>query len=467
MSRLMIALTLGLAVLTPRLAVAQDPGAATAQLDAAFQKEVAYLAAEKRALTQRLTEQRAESARRVAAGESAVSQLEGRLLGLERQADTAEARLVELDDRAAAADAAQDLVASTVAQAGEALGADISADAPAADQLAAVFEAASAALVSGRSLTVQDGPYFLADGTSVTGRIVRLGNVAAWAAGDRGSGALLPIDPERLQLRREGGGEGTAAALAAGKASPSAQAYLLESFDKPILEREEQSLTEYLQGGGVVGWVIVGLGVVGLLMAIARAGLLVRAAQGARESDAVALLLGRGEVEAARARTQPAAHPVVRVMRAVLTHPSRQREALQDAATEAILGELPAIERFGAAILVIAAVAPLLGLLGTVTGMIATFDIITEFGTGDPAMLSGGISEALITTQLGLVVAIPMVLLGNLLKGRAQAVEQGLEQSALRVINRLEVAAPMPDDVPPTAATVSGPGAVAPQVAHA
>ena len=467
MTQLLMALTLALVALTARPAAAQDVSAATAQLDAAFQKEVAYLAAEKRALTKRLAEQKAEAARRVVAGEGQVASLEVRLLALERQADAAEARLVELDDRAAAADAAQDLVASTVAQAGEALGADISADASAAAQLAAVFEAASGALAAGRSLTVQQGTYFLADGTSVEGRIVRLGHVAAWAAGDRGSGALLPIDPRRLQLRREGGGEGTAAALAAGKAAPLAQAYLLESFDKPIIEREEQSLSEYLQGGGVVGWVIVGLGVAGLLMAAARAALLARAGRGAAETAAVAALLGRGEVEAARAHTQPAAHPVVRVMRAVLTHPSREREALQDAATEAILAELPAIERFGAAILVIAAVAPLLGLLGTVTGMIATFDIITEFGTGDPKMLSGGISEALITTQLGLVVAIPMVLLGNLLKGRAQAVEQGLEQSALRVINRLEAAAPEPAGTPAPHAPVPGTGAVAQQVAHA
>ena len=68
------------------------------------------------------------------------------------------------------------------------------------------------------------------------------------------------------------------------------------------------------------------------------------------------------------------------------------------------------------------ALCPLLGLLGTVTGMIATFDIITEFGTGDPKMLSGGISTALITTQLGLIVAIPAVLLGNAMASRTDKV---------------------------------------------
>ena len=84
--------------------------------------------------------------------------------------------------------------------------------------------------------------------------------------------------------------------------------------------------------------------------------------------------------------------------------------------------------------MVIAAVAPLLGLLGTVTGMISTFEIITEHGTGDPKMLSGGISEALITTQLGLVVAIPMLLLGNMLKGWSEGVFGKLESTVLRLI---------------------------------
>ena len=85
-------------------------------------------------------------------------------------------------------------------------------------------------------------------------------------------------------------------------------------------------------------------------------------------------------------------------------------DALMDTAESALLEE-KRLDRFSSAIVVIAAVAPLLGLWGTVTGMISTFEIITEHGTGDPKMLSAGISEALITTQLGLVVAIPMLLL--------------------------------------------------------
>jgi biopolymer transport protein ExbB len=125
------------------------------------------------------------------------------------------------------------------------------------------------------------------------------------------------------------------------------------------------------------------------------------------------------------------------VLRALLQHARSHAEVLEDVAAEALLKEVPRAERFATAITVAAAVAPLLGLLGTVTGMIATFDIITEFGTGDPRKLSGGISEALITTQLGLVVAIPALLLGNLLNAWANGIMGRTERAALALLNSL------------------------------
>jgi biopolymer transport protein ExbB len=130
---------------------------------------------------------------------------------------------------------------------------------------------------------------------------------------------------------------------------------------------------------------------------------------------------------------------------------------LDDTAAEAILAETPAIERYGSAILIVAAVAPLLGLLGTVTGMIGTFDLITEFGTGDPRMLSGGISEALVTTQMGLIVAIPMLLLGNLLNRMGEEVIGRLEISALTVINRMHKPSVTPTTTPPGAHLAGAP----------
>jgi biopolymer transport protein ExbB len=83
---------------------------------------------------------------------------------------------------------------------------------------------------------------------------------------------------------------------------------------------------------------------------------------------------------------------------------------------------------------VISVVAPLAGLLGTVTGMIATFQAITLYGTGDPQMMAGGISQALVTTVLGLLVAIPMTLLYTLVASRAKRIIHVLEEQAAGII---------------------------------
>jgi len=124
------------------------------------------------------------------------------------------------------------------------------------------------------------------------------------------------------------------------------------------------------------------------------------------------------------------------VIAAAIRNVQRERAHIEDIISEQILHESVHLNRFGTFIIVIAAVAPLLGLLGTVTGMISTFDIITEFGTGDPKLLSSGISIALVTTEVGLAVAIPALIFGNLLSGWAESIKDDMEKAALHVINR-------------------------------
>ena len=111
-------------------------------------------------------------------------------------------------------------------------------------------------------------------------------------------------------------------------------------------------------------------------------------------------------------------------------------ETLQLKLDEAILKEQPAINARIAFIKIISMVAPLLGLLGTVTGMIITFQAITLFGTGDPKLLSSGISIALVTTEVGLAVAIPALIFGNLLSGWAESIKDEMEKAALHVMNQ-------------------------------
>ena len=98
---------------------------------------------------------------------------------------------------------------------------------------------------------------------------------------------------------------------------------------------------------------------------------------------------------------------------------------------EAILKQLPRLERFLPTLSVFAAIAPLLGLLGTVTGMIETFQVITRFGTSDPKLMAGGISEALITTQLGLAVAMPIIIIHHFLERRVDKVVGDMEEKGL------------------------------------
>ena len=109
-------------------------------------------------------------------------------------------------------------------------------------------------------------------------------------------------------------------------------------------------------------------------------------------------------------------------------------ETLELKLGEAIIKETPSLQSGIMIIKVISVVAPLVGLLGTVTGMINTFQAITLFGTGDPRMMAGGISQALITTVLGLVVAIPTVLLHTVVSGRSKSIIQILQEQSSGIV---------------------------------
>jgi biopolymer transport protein ExbB len=126
---------------------------------------------------------------------------------------------------------------------------------------------------------------------------------------------------------------------------------------------------------------------------------------------------------------------VIHVIRAGLGARDEDRETLESTLQESILHELPRIQRGIAILAVLGAVAPLLGLLGTVTGMIDTFRVITMFGTSDPKLMSGGISEALITTELGLAVAIPIMLLHTWLSRRTDHLIGDMEEKAVQLTN--------------------------------
>ena len=157
------------------------------------------------------------------------------------------------------------------------------------------------------------------------------------------------------------------------------------------------SFEERIHFGGLVGYIIIGLGILAFLLSIFRILYLVY----------VKLMVKVQQ----KSNTAKSNNPLGRIMKVYSENSNVDIETLELKLDEAIITETSKLERFQWAVKVISAAAPLLGLLGTVTGMIQTFQAITLFGTGDPKLMAGGISEALVTTMLGLMVAIPLVLL--------------------------------------------------------
>jgi biopolymer transport protein ExbB len=177
------------------------------------------------------------------------------------------------------------------------------------------------------------------------------------------------------------------------------------------------------EDGGPVGYVIISVGLLGLLLCLWK--LVSLQITGSRI---------RGQIRSTAANKS---NPLGRVLAVHEDNPEADIETLELKLDEAILRETAPIETGLSFIKVLYVVAPLLGLLGTVVGMIATFQMITLFGTGDPRMMAGGISTALVTTVLGLVVAIPLTLLHSFLQGRAKALIQVLEEQAAGIIARI------------------------------
>jgi len=180
------------------------------------------------------------------------------------------------------------------------------------------------------------------------------------------------------------------------------------------------NLTERVQQGGVIGFVILTLGVLVVLLAIGRFIYL--------------LLIDRNIQTQLSHLDVPGNNPLGRVLQVFQDNKSENLEHLELKLGEAVLRELPPISRGLSFLKISAAVAPLLGLLGTVTGMIITFQAITLFGAGDPKLMAGGISQALVTTVLGLIVAIPTLLLHNLVNSKANKITQIIEQEAVALV---------------------------------
>jgi len=193
------------------------------------------------------------------------------------------------------------------------------------------------------------------------------------------------------------------------------------------LAAQRPSLGERISQGGIVGYVIIVVGVVGAALALFQLWYL--------------FVVGRRIDRQLRHLGAPSAdNPLGRVLSCLrddtATH---DPEVLETRISEAVLRETPKLERFQPFLRMVVAAGPLLGLLGTVTGMIITFQVITEIGAGDPKVMAGGISQAMISTVLGLIIAIPILFINSVLAARSRVLVQILdEQSAGMLAAKLE-----------------------------
>lgn len=195
------------------------------------------------------------------------------------------------------------------------------------------------------------------------------------------------------------------------------------------LDRAKGTPLEHIQKGGWVGYTILLLGVLALIIGLVKALDLRRATiDESANVQSIAVSAIRDDPATAKKRAESVGGPLGVMLSTGVDFARADNETMLEAMETVIMRYRPRLERFLPFLATTAAVAPLMGLLGTVVGMIKTFTLIEVFGTGDAKSLSSGISEALITTELGLIVAIPALILhgifSRILRSRIGAMEQ-------------------------------------------
>lgn len=425
-----------------------NPEKSRDELEQAYQKEYAFLEAQLRDLRQRLDAFEAQAGIAANEKESQIARVEAEYINLQSSGDRLNDLLVEADRQIESVQDSRSTLEATLVQAGSTLE-PYTDEFPALSRfkeqefLAAgdsakideLFSAARDLLGNLSSVREVQGDFFLQSGAEVSGTIVKVGNVASYGVSEEGAGALAPAGEGRFKVW-PGSSPDTARALASGRAPSDLAIFLYESPTTAIEEKEGKSILGVINSGGIIAWIIMFLGGIALMMILLRVVFLNRARfRTGKVEGTIGSLVSAGKLEDALAAAKDLKGAASRVVSAAIRNLDRDREHIEDIISEQILHESAHLNRFGGLILVIAAVSPLLGLLGTVTGMITTFDIITEFGTGDPKLLSGGISIALVTTEVGLAVAIPTLIFGNLLSGWAESIKDEMEKAALHVIN--------------------------------
>lgn len=282
-----------------------------------------------------------------------------------------------------------------------------------------------------------EGPALAPDGEILSGTFAAFGPAVYFASAE---GELAGLAVTRLNSAE------AAIAELDGNFAPSIRSFI-ESGEGAIpvdptlgkalkIDQQKDSMMEHVNKGGAVGWVIIGLGIVCLFIGLFKIYEVNSVKTPAAEAvQRVIRKIEDGDMAGARKEASEIDGVGGDLVRTGLEHADEKRGTLEEILYERIISVRPKLERLLPFMALTAAAAPLLGLLGTVTGMISTFNLITIFGTGDAGNLASGISQALVTTELGLIVAIPSLVLHGLLSRMARQKIGDMEQAAVGFIN--------------------------------
>jgi len=271
------------------------------------------------------------------------------------------------------------------------------------------------------------------EGKIQKGQIASFGPVA-WFTGEASSSGSIVVDKASRNAKLIGNEVPEINQLIAGK-EVSLEMDLTGGKARALASISSTPLSLFQKGGAWI-WPIIAVALVSLVCAVIKflqlskiknpqAGWLSGLLEQVRE----------GDTQSAGNTCSELNHPVGEVMQNALTGMHKGADVVEEIIYEQMIDVQSQLQKWLPFIAVTAAIAPLLGLLGTVSGMITTFNGLSVVGTGDPKLLSGGISEALVTTLFGLVVAIPALVLHSLLSRRSQGIVQTTEKIGLTVVN--------------------------------
>ncbi|PCI76492.1 MAG: energy transducer TonB [SAR86 cluster bacterium] len=279
-------------------------------------------------------------------------------------------------------------------------------------------------VVESARVSKYNGDVSLPTGDTVNRSITRIGNFNAISEGeylsydgDIGHLQVLPRQPDGALLSAASALESSSSGFTKVGIDPTGGVggqVMANLVNFPSVEEQVRN------NSGTIGFIIIGVGIVGILIGFLRLLILT-----------LVSIKVRSQLKSDKASKN---NPLGRVLLVAESNPSADTETLELKLGEAILQETPALESMLTLIKMIATIAPLGGLLGTVTGMITVFQQITVYGAGDPTIMAGGISSALMTTVLGIVVAIPTIFMHTVVKSRADNIIHILEEQATGMI---------------------------------